>query len=236
MTPQSKPEERQLLDDMVDYYRQRAASYETIYYRDNIVRRQEIDDECRRVESYARGKRVIELACGTGYWTEVLSRSASKIIACDITTEMLAEAEKKNLKSPTEFFACDMFDLSNAYRMKHGTELERAELVVAGFWHSHQPRQLMQPWLDLLARLCRPDGLVWLIDNNPPAEGDGPSSHGVDSFGNNLKDRELPDGSIHRIVKNYFSRDEIEKQFTAAGEIQSLVYGQYYWSVLYRPR
>ena len=92
-----------------DYYRERAESYEEIYYRDQPDRRKEIDDEVARVRQLVTGKSVLELACGTGYWTKVMSETAQSITASDLSEEMLAVAKTKPLVCPVEFVAADMF-------------------------------------------------------------------------------------------------------------------------------
>ncbi|MFZ1683717.1 MAG: class I SAM-dependent methyltransferase, partial [Candidatus Zixiibacteriota bacterium] len=95
--------------ETADYYQKRAAEYEKIYYREVPERRKEIDDEADRLRDLVRGKRVLELACGTGYWTAVMSETASAITAVDLWPEMIAEAKKKRLVCPVEFAASDMF-------------------------------------------------------------------------------------------------------------------------------
>ena len=57
--------------DLVSYYSRRAAEYERIYRRperqtDLSTLRQMLSDELR-------GRDILEIACGTGYWTEWLA-------------------------------------------------------------------------------------------------------------------------------------------------------------------
>ena len=55
-----------------EYYRLRATEYEQIYFREIPERRKEIDNEAERLRALVAGKTVLEMACGTGYWTKVL--------------------------------------------------------------------------------------------------------------------------------------------------------------------
>jgi ubiquinone/menaquinone biosynthesis C-methylase UbiE len=211
-------------DSLEEYYRARAPEYEQIYYRDNPVRRAEIDAEARRLAELVSGKTVLELACGTGYWTRVISQTAARITASDIAPEALVEGRKKQYGCDVTFVEADMF--------AHDFGEACYDLVALGFWFSHHPRQEYDRLFDLLARPLKKDGQIWMIDNNPPAEGSAEMSCHVDEFGNNYKHRFLSDGRPFVILKNYFSRNDLEEILGRRFDLRSLVYGQYYWSVV----
>jgi SAM-dependent methyltransferase len=213
-------------ENMREYYNARAPEYEQIYYREIPARRQEIADEVTRLEKLAAERDVIDLACGTGYWTEVLARRAKSVLAVDAAPEMIAQAKTKKYVAPVELIVSDMFTAG---------EEQAYDLVSSGFWFSHQPRQDWQKFFDLLKRLIRPNGLIWVIDNNPPAEGSKQESLGNDEHGNNYKRRRLDDGTEYTILKNYFSEAEIRDIFSAQFKLEELKYGEYYWSVVFRP-
>jgi len=215
-------------ENMQEYYRARAPEYEQIYYREGPERRAEIDDEAERLADLAEGRTVLELACGTGYWTRVMSRTAASIVASDLSPEMIAEARKKEFGCEVSFVAADMFE--------HPFGEDRFDLVALGFWFSHQPRQDYARLFDLLDRPLKKNGLVWMIDNNPPAEGTDIASVKTDSEGNNYKKRFLSDGTGYVILKNYFARPELESVFGPRYEIRSLVHKPYYWSVVLAPK
>ena len=214
-------------DSLEEYYRARAPEYEQIYYRDNPVRRAEIDAEAKRLAELVSGKSVLELACGTGYWTRVMAQTAARITASDIAPEALVEAKKKQFHCDITFVEADMFANSfgeNAF-----------DLVALGFWFSHHPRQEYDRLFDILIRPLKQNGLIWMIDNNPPAEGSAEMSCHVDEFGNNYKHRYLSDGRPFVILKNYFSHNELEEILGRRFTLRSLVYGQFYWSVVLQP-
>jgi ubiquinone/menaquinone biosynthesis C-methylase UbiE len=206
-----------------DYYRKRAASYEEIYYRDQPDRRKEIDDEVVRVRELVAGKVVLELACGTGYWTKVMSESATTIVATDLSEEMLTMAKAKELVCPVEFVAADMFAQS--------WPKVAFNIVAVGFWFSHQPKQEYEQFFELVTRPLKQGGTIWLIDNNPPAEGTHHEHVRRDEHGNNFKKRYLKDGSEFAILKNYFSEQELRDLFSPRFELRRLTFGVYYWMV-----
>jgi ubiquinone/menaquinone biosynthesis C-methylase UbiE len=211
-----------------DYYRARAAEYEQIYYRKVPERRQEIADEIKRIEPLVAGKTVLELACGTGYWTQVMSQTARHITAIDLSGEMLAEAKRKRCACPVEFVEDDMFNYQ--YQPK------AYDVVAVGFWLSHQPRQEYDKFFELVTKPLVDDGTIWMIDNNPPAEGANFETSGIDEFGNNYKRRTLEDGRQFIILKNYFERPQLIDIFSRSFALEDIVYKTYYWSVLLRKK
>jgi len=206
-----------------EYYRKRAETYEEIYYRDQPDRRKEIDDEVIRVRELARDKSILELACGTGYWTKVMSETAREITSSDVSDEMLSIAKRKPAVAPVTFVQADMFN--------HVWPEVNFQVVAVGFWFSHQPRQEYDRFFDLISRPLVKDGSIWLIDNNPPAEGAGHELVRIDEFGNAYKRRYLKDGISYTILKNYFSETELRELFSPRFAIKRLTYGVYYWSM-----
>jgi len=211
-------------DSLEEYYRARAPEYEQIYYRDHPGRQAELAAEADRLTALASGKIVLELACGTGYWTRVMSQTAARITATDIALEALVEARKKEYGCEVAFVQADMFT--------HSFGDAAFDLVALGFWFSHQPRQSYDQLFDVLTRPLKKGRLIWMIDNNPPAEGTAEVSCQTDEFGNNYKQRYLSDGRSFLILKNYFSRKELEEIFGSRFRIRSLVHNEHYWSAV----
>lgn len=206
---------------LTEYYDTRASEYEQIYFRDNPERRREIDEETGRLRELARGRQVLEVACGTGYWAKVMTETAKMLVATDYSAEMLNEASKKEYQTKPAFIRSDLYQLP--------FEAKQFDLVALGFWFSHHPREDYQNLFDILKYPLRPDGLIWMIDNNPPAEGPDTDSVRLDERGNNYKKRLLDSGEEHIILKNYFSKSELENIFNPFFEIVRLTYGEYYW-------
>jgi ubiquinone/menaquinone biosynthesis C-methylase UbiE len=213
---------------ITDYYRYRAGEYEQIYYRKVPERRQEIDDHCRYLEKLAKNKTVLDLACGTGYWTKVLAKSAKELVASDIVLEMITQARLKEFSIPVEFVVADLHRppfIANTF-----------DLVTLGFWMSHEPRQNYTDMFRAIKSPLKEDGLIWMIDNNPPAEGPRIDSVRNDEFGNNFKKRLLSNGDEFVILKNYFSKENLVEILSSTFEIKELIHQPYYWSALLKPK
>jgi demethylmenaquinone methyltransferase/2-methoxy-6-polyprenyl-1,4-benzoquinol methylase len=209
------------------YYRQRAGEYEQIYYRDNPQRRREIDDEAVFLRELAAGRDVLEPACGTGYWTQFLAETAASVVCFDVSREMIEQARAKEYARPPLFCRASLHQVPFAPAS--------FDLLVLGFWFSHHPRQDYDALFETISAPVRPGGLIWMIDNNPPAEGPHRRVVRVDRHGNTFKSRCLDNGREFVILKNYFSRDELVDLLARRFVIERLVYRTYYWSVVLRP-
>lgn len=209
---------------LITYYRERAPEYEQIYYRHKPERRKELSDEGRRLESIVVGRSVLDIACGTGYWTEIMSKNASSIVAVDISTEMIGEARKKSYRCPVQFVRCDLNHLPFT-PCSFG-------FVTLGFWFSHQPREEYQSFFERLRAPLKAAGLLWMIDNNRPAEGPEADYVGSDEFGNSYKRRLLNNGKEFVILKNYFEEDELRGILSPYFCIRRLTYGKCYWAAV----
>lgn len=209
------------------YYDRRAPEYEQIYYRDDPQRRTELAEEVNRLQKLSQGKQILDLACGTGYWLHQMSRTASKIVASDLSSQMLQVAREKKLGCPVDFVRSDLYALP--------IESHQFDLVSLGFWFSHHPKPDYSPLFESLIRPLKPGGRIWMIDNNPPAEGITREPVGQDEHGNGYIRRYLSSGEAYVIVKNYFSEQQLRHQLRDRFEIEQLVYGKCYWSVVLAP-
>jgi ubiquinone/menaquinone biosynthesis C-methylase UbiE len=206
------------------YYRKRAAEYEQIYFRDDAGRRAELAAEAERLTALVSGKRVLEFACGTGYWTHVMSRTAQSIVAVDLAPEMLAEAGRKDYDCHVSFVESDMYSYQGSDRM--------ADVIAFGFWFSHHPRQDYDRLFDLIDRYLDQRGTVWMVDNNPPAESGSLHDHShKDDHGNNFKHRTVSDGTRFVVLKNYFTEESLNSIFEPRFAFDRLTYGHFYWAL-----
>ena len=92
-------EKQVLLDEekksMQAYYGARAEEYERIYHREDANFQEELAHLSAIIKKQVEGRRVLEIACGTGYWTQIAAETASQIVGVDIRPEVLHIAESK---------------------------------------------------------------------------------------------------------------------------------------------
>jgi protein-L-isoaspartate O-methyltransferase len=64
------------------YYRRRAAEYDRVY--DKLERQEDLESLRTQVASLLAGRRVLEVAAGTGWWTAVYADGAARVVATDV--------------------------------------------------------------------------------------------------------------------------------------------------------
>jgi demethylmenaquinone methyltransferase/2-methoxy-6-polyprenyl-1,4-benzoquinol methylase len=77
--------------EMREYYSARATEY------DHVYSKPERQADLRTIENWLpslfNGKSIIEVACGTGCWTQFLASVVSELVAIDASPETLAIAK-----------------------------------------------------------------------------------------------------------------------------------------------
>ena len=95
-------------DPFSSYYAKRAGEYERIY--DKAERQDELAWLRERLPRLFAGRRVLEIACGTGYWTQYIAATAAHVTACDINEAVLEIAREKPLaRGRAHFVRADAF-------------------------------------------------------------------------------------------------------------------------------
>ena len=212
---------------MEDYYRRRAEEYEEIYHRDDPVRQEEQKKIANAVKETLRGRRVLEIACGTGYWTQFLSETAQSIVATDVVQEVLEIAKRKQYKCPVSFRIEDAYNLS--------FEANSFDGGLANFWFSHIPKDRIDSFLKDFHRVLRNGSRVFIADNVyiPGIGGELVIKEGDK---NTYKLRKLKDGSKNLILKNYFSVEELVEIFSRhvkGFSRENVVYSNCFWYITY---
>ncbi len=206
----------QVLEEQRRYYRDRAREYEDWWYRRGRYAHgaeadarwfAEIATLEAAVERLAPLGRVLELACGTGLWTQKLAPRAERLVALDASAEVLALAREKLHGEDVELLQADIFEWEPA---------ERFELVFFSFWLSHVPSELLASFLAKVARALAPGGRAFLIDSARSSRASA-RDHDLSEPQDERQLRRLSDGSEYTIVKHWFEAEVLQGLLAAHG-------------------
>lgn len=208
------------------YYAARAAEYERIYALPAWQR--DLGALRALVASTFRDRRVLEIACGTGYWTAEVARVARSVHAEDVNAEPLALARARALGPATVTFA-----RADAYRMPR--EPAGFDGGLAALWLSHVDRARMEAFLRAFHARLLPDAVVVMFDERPYATRPAPTAR-VDAAGNRYEPRRLASGARYEIVKNWYAAAELEALLAPWGRDVAHRELDCFWTLTYRVR
>lgn len=209
--------------DPGDYYARRAPEYDDIYRKPE--RQEDLASLREFLPILLAGREVLELACGTGYWTEVIAASVRSVLAVDLASEVLERARRRALPAETVRFL-----EGDAYRPE---ELPGDfDAALAAFFWSHVPRRRLAGFLDSLHRRLEPGARVVFLDNLF-VEGSSTPVSGENEDGDTFQERVLADGSRYRVLKNFPDEEELRAavgETAASVEIRLL---KHFWLLRY---
>ncbi|HYX64380.1 MAG TPA: methyltransferase domain-containing protein [Burkholderiales bacterium] len=209
--------------ELVDYYRRRAAEYEAIYAWPK--RQADLDVLRKEIPARLAGRTVLEIACGTGYWTERIARTAKRVVATDLAPEPMAIARAKDYACPVELRSTDAYALDEA--------LGAFDAAFAGFWWSHVPISRRGAFLHSLHARLQPGARVVIFDNRY-VEGEMHPIVETDGDGNTYQRRRLADGGEHRVLKNFPSEEDLRRPLAGLASTVRYTPLRYYWLLDYR--
>jgi len=152
---------------------------------------------------------VLELAGGTGWWTQRLAGTAERLTVVDASPETLAINRERVGRSDVDYIVADLF----------GWRPDRLhDVVFFSFWLSHVPRGRFGEFWSLVRSCLAPGGRAFLVDNRTdPLLGSTTKDPYVVEYGRDLHLRRLNDGSEYRVVKVMYEPDELEDLVEADG-------------------
>lgn len=213
------------MNTLNEYYSHRVEEYEDIYYRDDLVRQNEQTEIHNELRSIFKNKSVLEVACGTGYWTKTISEVANNILAIDYSKDVIDVAKSKNLSA--DFLVDDAYKLKKVENSFNGG--------CANFWFSHVPRNIISEFLNTFHDKLAKGSHVFMADNIF-LKGIGGDLIRKQGDENTYKVRTLSDGSTYEIIKNYYSREELAERFKDYVSDIEIIFRKCFWWIKYKTR
>lgn len=223
---------RQLLAEQIAYYRACASEYDKWWLHLGNRRlgnafgqrwTQELKQLTDAVDAFAPAGRVLEIAGGTGNFTARLARHADSLTVLDSSPEALEVSREKlhGMRCHIDYIVSDVFcwEPSGSY-----------DVVFFSFWLSHVPRDAFAAFWTTVRQALAPAGRVLFLDNLVPlgvaadqirretgTEQEFEVPHTADLIDKGVSIRELSDGCRFRIVKRFWTGDQLAEQLRGLG-------------------
>jgi SAM-dependent methyltransferase len=209
-------QQEDLIGEQIAYYRARAREYDEWFLRQGrydhgpehkrlwFAEVEQVQEALRAAAPYGR---VLELACGTGLWTQVMLPHASQLTGLDASPEMIALNRGRLGPGMAHYLEADLFEWSPD---------QVYDFVFFAFWLSHVPPERFKPFWDVVRASLAPGGRVFFVDSRYD-----PTSTARDmrlgAQGDTTLSRRLNDGREFTIVKVYYEPNELSARLVGLG-------------------
>jgi SAM-dependent methyltransferase len=202
-----------------EYYRARANEYDAVY--DKPDRQPDLLQLRAGIPELMTGRHVLDVAAGTGYWTDVYADVAASVAATDVNIATLDVARRRRAWPETvRFIEADAFDL----RQVDG----HFDAAMVGFFWSHVRLEHLGGFLAGLADRLEPGAVAVFIDNRF-VDASSTSIARTDAAGNTYQRRALTDGTSWEVLKNFPTVDEIRSSLAPHATAVTVNEVQHYW-------
>ena len=203
-------------NEQIAYYRARAGEYDEWFRRDgrydqgpkaNARWAEEIEQVSDALAAFNPAGDVLELAAGTGWWTQRLARHADSLTAVDASPETLAINRGKMGDAPVRYVEADLFEWQPD---------RQYDVVFFSFWLSHVPPERFDAFWGLVRACLKPSGRVFFLDSRYH-EASTAADHRLEGEDAVTTLRRLNDGREFRIVKVFYRPDDLAARLAALG-------------------
>jgi ubiquinone/menaquinone biosynthesis C-methylase UbiE len=207
-------ETSRILEETKEYYRQRASQFadwhrHTGEYEDGPPLDQSYFNEAKvlfdAVESEHLIGNVLEIASGTGIWTEAVIKTADALTALDSSKEMLEKCTARLGTNPKiRYVVADFFDWIPD---------REYDAVTFSFMISHVPASKLDEFVLKLSRCLRHGGKVFFVDQQTQAV----KNEELQQPGGEVAWRTLQNGRRFKVFKHFYTSEEIQESFLGHG-------------------
>jgi demethylmenaquinone methyltransferase/2-methoxy-6-polyprenyl-1,4-benzoquinol methylase len=208
--------ESDLIEQQKAYYRVRAGEYDEWFLRQGRYDHgpgfrarweREVEEVRGALERFRPAGRVLELACGTGWWTERLVRLGGEVTAVDASAEVLALNAARVGGTRVRRVQADLFEW---------TPDGPYDVVFFSFWLSHVPPERFEAFWATVRGALSPGGRVFFVDSLR-TELSTASDHVLPGEGDIVAERKLNDGSRYSIYKIFYDPAVLQARLEALG-------------------
>lgn len=200
-----------ILKQQIDYYRTRASEYDEWFLRKgkydrglrlNTLWFAEVEEVKKELKQFNPKGNVLELACGTGWWTEELTTYADHITAVDVAPEVIEINRGKVQNKKVTYTQADIFNWKPD---------SKYDVVFFSFWISHIPPERFASFWNFVRSALTPNGRVFFLDNLKSATQKETDYQATTSI------RTVKSGEQFTIVKIFYKPKELEHRLENLG-------------------
>lgn len=206
----------QTIQEQIAYYNARAKEYDEWFYRiGRYDRGLEINQRWfnetatlkNLVQQVGNVDSILDLACGTGIWTQELAKLGKQVTAIDASQEMIEINQHKINTCNVEYRQLDLFSWQPD---------KQYDLVFFSFWLSHVPPAKVDEFLSKVYDSVLPGGKVIIIDSYFEITSSA-KDHPLQNKNEIYQKRKLNDSREFQIFKIYYQPDVLLHKLTQAG-------------------
>lgn len=206
------------MQEQIQYYDKRALEYDLIY------QKEERQADLKKIKNYLSNqfvdKHILEIACGTGYWTQLLSRKTKSILATDINESVLEIAKARTYPNQNVEFRRKDFNTLDQDQLYEG--------LFGGFIWSHIHKEKLNDFLSRLMKQLKNGSPIIFIDNRFVSGSSTPINR-TDSNENTYQLRKLKTGEEFEVIKNFPTHEELLQSVSSFGKVIDVIELEYYW-------
>lgn len=205
-----------LIEQQKEYYRARAGEYDEWFLREGRYDRgpehraqwwAQVEAVRAALERFNPAGRVLELACGTGWWTEQLARWADEITAVDASPEVLELNRIRVGEQKVRRVQADLF--------RWWPEPAAYDVVFFSFWLSHVPPERFADFWEMVRGALKPGGRAFFVDSLRTVESTAKDHVLPDE--DVVLERKLNDGRTFSIYKVFYDPADLSAKLSSIG-------------------
>ena len=182
---------------------------------------EDIDDMSIHLGNVLAGHTVLELGCGTGFWTEVAAESAQSVLAVDINANLVDIARQRGMpEGKVSFRVADALDLPE--------DIGKFSAVLVSFLWSHLNKKEQEQLLATLKKRLGKDVLLVILDDSF-VEGFSETIARTDADGTTYEILTAPEGERFEVPKSYQSDSALRKRLGNVGKEIKIERIEFFW-------
>jgi ubiquinone/menaquinone biosynthesis C-methylase UbiE len=182
---------------------------------------EDIDDMSIHLGNVLAGHTVLELGCGTGFWTEVAAEMAQSVLAVDINANLVDIARARGMPDgKVSFRVADALDLPE--------DIGSFSAVLVSFLWSHLTKGEQEKLLATLKKRLGKEVLLVILDDSF-VEGFSETIARTDAEGTTYEILTTPEGERFEVPKSYQSDSALRKRLGNVGKEIKIERIEFFW-------